>query len=175
MIIAIIVKSPFPEGRIGTEEEQDWYQSLVLAAALARRYQSEYPRFLIVTAFKRKGSAESEAQTYDRVLDKLAPEFPRTFIQKGFETIEQIDHIRRYGDAHVEKLFIVSTRFHYRRVRYLARGIRAVHVRSMLGRPRPSEVKIDLLLGILTPLIASRWVRPHYLAWLTRLRQQGEF
>ncbi len=170
MYFCLLAKSPHMNGRIGPKDMQDWRRILERAVALAREVPDA--KFLVVTAFQATGE-ESEACTYIRELAELAPDVPVVWIDKGYETVEQIEAIRRHAlDRPNEAFVIISTFLQYPRVRWLAWGMRVRHSWT-LGIPRLSEVPRDVLLIFAMPIIDLCGQRARYLRWLKARRRQG--
>lgn len=173
-IIVPIPKSPHPSGRTGPKVEQDWYQGLVRAAALAREVGDA--KILVITAFQAAGE-ESEASMYLRELKHLAPNARPLWIDRGYETVEQVELLRPFTearDAPDSEIIVISTFLHYWRVRWLARGMRLRH-ECVYGTPRFSEVPRDLVLTVLMPVIDLLGLRSAYLRWLKGRREKGTF
>lgn len=149
-LIVPITKSPHIKGRIGPVELQDWYQGINKAVLLFSRLPNS--KILVISNVHISGE-EHEADIYQRVLNEKSVEDKDLIIRKEcFETIAQIDAIKKIAEEQNYKLVFVSTFLHFPRVWWLARGMNVAHYIAF-GIPRPREALTDIVLTFLFPII----------------------
>ncbi len=150
-IIVPLTKSPLPDkGRIGPREKQDWYQSLILAKKLLAANENSF--IYIISKVRIKGVLP-EADLYEQTLEKLdVPKEKIVTIRRAYETTVQCRIAFEEAERENANLIIISTPFHYPRVRWICRGKAAKHYIAW-GQPRIKEMCTDIILIILFPLL----------------------
>ncbi len=150
-IIIPLTKSPLPDkGRIGPREKQDWYQSLVLAKKLANSIENSF--IYIISKVRIRGMI-AEADLYEQILEKIGvPKEKIVTIRRAYETTVQCRIAFEEAQKENANLIIISTPFHYPRVRWICRGKAAKHYIAW-GRPRTKEAFTDSMLMFLFPLL----------------------
>ena len=161
-------KSPWPEGRVGPREQQDWYR----AAIKAGRMQASAPdsKILLVSATKVEGT-KGDLFYYGELFDRSAPHV--VSIEAGLETVTQLGAAEWAAKKAEAKLVVISTWLHYPRVRWLCRGKNFEH-HWVFGIPRLKEVKNDVLLIFLFPLIDILGLRAWFLRRVLERREGGK-
>ena len=136
-----VTKSPHKGGRVGSVYLQDWYQGVKKAVGLLKKIPNS--KILIVSDVHIDGE-EHEADIYVRALRGLGVRGEDMIVVKDcYETIGQIDIIKRMAKEHKARLIFVSTFMHYPRVRWLTTGMKAKHYVAF-GIPRPREAVTDV-------------------------------
>lgn len=169
-VIYPVSKSPYPTGRVGAVEKQDWYRGLVKARELSQRLPNS--RILIVSATRILGE-KSDVWMYLAGLQSLnVAGDQKVVLDLGHETVGQIEAAVAYASQVGGKLVVVSTFLHYPRVRWICRGITAEH-HIVFGIPRPREVLTDLALMVLFPVIDILGGRDWFVRKVRARRERG--
>lgn len=169
--IVPLTKSPHPTGRIGPTRYQDWFRSLILAKTVLNRLKSAQ---ILIISNVHVAQEQSEAELYSDALTSLGVVDKNIRIMKeAQETIGQIDIAHRLAKNENAKLIIISTLFHYPRVRWLSRNIEARHLIAV-GIPRPREAVTDLVLSLLFPLLELTGKKKWFMEAVTARRIKGK-
>lgn len=167
-----LTKSPWPTGRVGAMQAQDWYRGVVLAKNLLSTFT---PSEILILTNVAIPNERSEQEMYAQALAecRVPPEQVRCILD-GYETIEQIeiaDALARREDA---QLVVISTWTHYPRVRWLSRGRKFLHYIAW-GIPRPRDLFTDAILTLLFPALDILGLRDRWLESLRKRRISGKF
>lgn len=145
-----LTKSPWSSGRVGKIEYQDWYRVLVRTKKLIDS-NPESRVALISNVFGDRSVLEVDI--YNKYLLNLGlSENNIVSYKECFETSEQIYKATDISRELGLDLVIISTLFHYPRVRWIGRNINADYI-VCLGIPRPIEMVTDVLLTFAYPIV----------------------
>ena len=170
--IVPITKSPHKRGRLGPVELQDWYQGVKKAVSLLKQIPDS--KILIVSDVHIDGE-EHEADIYVRALRGLGVGGEDMVVVKDcYETIGQVDMIKKIAKEQSYKLIFISTFLHFPRVWLLARGMNVKHYLA-LGLPRPREAITDIILSFLFPIIDVLGGRVWFQKKVLHRRKEGVF
>ncbi|RJQ34503.1 hypothetical protein C4568_02490 [Candidatus Parcubacteria bacterium] len=169
-LICPVLKSPWPEGRIGPEKYQDFYRVAVQAIEWQKLFGKDAD-LLVVSTFRR-GDFD-EADYYAALLDRLGGERIRV-IREGVETVGQIGTALCTARLEQARLHLGSTVPHLPRVRWLTRKNVNVHHFAVAGIPRPAEFFTDIILAIAFPVLDALGRREWFLAKTTERRSVGK-
>jgi vancomycin permeability regulator SanA len=165
-----VCKSPFTKGRIGEARHQDWFQGLKKAVRLSKKLRA---KTLVISGFTATGSM-SEADCYRRALCALGNgDDEMVLIRQGQETTEELEIAINLAEEENAKLVVVSTLFHYPRVRWICRGKKAEH-HMAIGLPRPKEMITDIILWFVYPIIEKIGKKDEFTNWLKNRRDGGK-
>ncbi len=178
-IIIPVTKGPHPQGRIGPLEWQDWYLQLVRTVSLS----CEMSAGILVISDVHIDGAEHEAYYYCDVLYQLgcSPCSDFTKLEAGQyidlrecqETIGQMERVKEICHEYGFNPIFVSTWFHYFRVRWLTRGMKATHYVSF-GLPRLLEAITDMILTFAFPVIDLAGKRRWFQEKIVGRRESGK-
>lgn len=171
-IIVPITKSPHTKGRIGPRELQDWYRGLAKTVFLQRKFLES--KILIISNVHIEGE-EHEADIYNKALQDLGIKREDIIVIKDcYETIGQIDTLKKINREGSYKLVLVSTWLHFGRVWWLARGMHVTHFIAF-GIPRPRESLTDIFLTFLFPIVDILGKREWFRQKVITRRKEGKF
>ncbi|MBA3789029.1 YdcF family protein [Patescibacteria group bacterium] len=149
-ILLPLTKSPWPRGRIGPPQMQDWYGSLNTCLSLLKKYEPS--KILILSSFQAAGEL-SEIEWYQWALEDLSiPSEDVLYISQAKETSEQIEIASSLAKEQDAELIIISTFLHYPRAQWLCRGKGFRHCVGW-GIPRPKEALTDIVLTFVFPVL----------------------
>ncbi len=169
MIYALpIAKSNWPEGRVGPTKMQDSYIILKVAADLARK--NIVDKLLIFSAFKTKNVKKIELDCMiEACKEEKVPEEKMIVRSVGYDTVSVIKFSIDFCKEQEADLLIVSSQFHYPRIRWIAwrlnkKGV-VMRYKIVFGIPRPQEMITDVALIFLYPIIDllgyAEWFTKH--------------
>jgi hypothetical protein len=168
-VCILLPKSPLPKkGRIGPEEKQDWYKSLVAAAGVGSDI------IILPCSVERGGIKES-----DYYIDHIR-RFTDTkiVVLGGMETVRQLYEARRWLlTRKVDSVVICVSFLHFLRVWYLTtlqKWPNKITFKVTGGYPRPREVFYDLILSLLFPVIIIGGGLRTYLRKVIKRRRKGK-
>lgn len=171
-MILPITKSPHSKGRLGPIKWQDWYRGLIKTQKLASA--NPQAKILVLSAVHIEGE-KTEALIYQLALEQMSfPAKQLIVIEKGYETIEQVEVAKQYANQNKAELLVISTFLHYPRVRWLFRGYRARHF-IVFGLPRPREILTDIVLNLIFPIIDLIGLRQWFKNQVITRRKKGKF
>jgi hypothetical protein len=172
LLIVPLTKSPWPRGRIGPLECQDWFSSVRIAVRLQRSHESSV---ILIVSDLHVQNESSEQEWYALALRK-AGAAPGTYIQRkqAYETLEQLEVVEEMARAQPYRVAIISTFTHYPRVRWLCRGKGYEHYVAW-GIPRLRDVLTDAVLMVAFPILDLMGARAWFRALLKRRRTAGKF
>lgn len=157
--------------RIGGVGDQDWFQSVAVAARKLRRNDSAQ---ILIVSCNRFLEGKKEVEVYVEALEKLGVDMSRVkVIEEGDETVSQIEAALRHSDPLEHKLFLVSP-LHSWRVKWILRRNERAEVRSVFGLPRPSEALTDIAMTFLFPIIDIFGKREWFLKKVATRRADGQ-
>jgi vancomycin permeability regulator SanA len=167
-----LTKSPHARGRFGARKLQDYYRGLEIAVKELKA--NPEAKILVLSAFQQKGDLP-EREIYKNCLLELKVPEERILVDvSGYETIGQIERMRKLVDEG-SSVVIVSTFMHYPRVRWLCRSLPRVSHRIAWGIPRPSELVTDIILNVAFPILDVCGLRTWFVHKVTARRQGGTF
>lgn len=170
--IVPITKSPHKRGRLGPVQLQDWYQGVKKAVTLFRRTPNST---VLVISNVHIQEEEHEADIYKKTLSKFNIHDENLLVVKDcYETIGQIDMIKKIAKEQSYKLIFISTFLHFPRVWWLARGMNVKHCVAF-GLPRPREAITDIILSFLFPIIDVLGGRVWFQEKVVGRREEGKF
>ncbi len=184
-LVVPLAKSAWPEGRLGYLEDQDWYCALRYAIRLyttAKYDNNLVVRLLTASGFQHADSSLPEIEQYRIVLEKYAFTEGEDYIllREGIDTFTQLDAIFKYAkENHVKEIHLVSTRLHYLRIRWICwrdgrKNVMHHTPKGFGGIPRLSEIKNDIILTILMPIIDILGKRAKFQAYVASRRAKGK-
>ena len=171
-IYGIMPKSPWPQGRIGSEFMQDWYAQCTEAAEQVRKHKHRGIEIVVSSETHVKG-AEREDRYYRDALGHLGV-IP-TLLCKGTETESHICALGEYAATREADLVIIVTKAHYWRVRWICwrQGVKASLIK-VAGWARPSELRSDWVLTFLYPIIDLCGLKGRFLQLVRTRRDSGK-
>src|SRR5689334_10546083 len=139
-VIAILTKSPHPEGRKGRKDLQDWYKECKDAFSL---YKNTPESEVVVTSAVKINGAKREEDYYREVLEEMG--INAVYLNKGLETTEQLEVFKKYVEENKAKLILIVTWTHILRVLWVAKRMKipVSKYKISLGLPRPRELITD--------------------------------
>ena len=181
-----LAKSPWPKGRIGPKERQDWYIALSKAVSVSRTMNAG---ILIISGVFVKGVLP-EFQYYrdelvkmglTRIVDYDWGKLGKDRFIELYENQETVGQIEGAAEVCWKRDFypiFVSTWLHYPRVRWLTRSgtfyFEAEH-HAVFGIPRPREAITDIILMVLFPLIDWFGLRTWFQEKVIARRKTGRY
>ncbi len=143
-----IVIFPIPKtftGRIGKDHWQDWYHIL----SNTKKLQEMHPEALviIVTAMKPR-QGQYEADVYYKAC-KMFGIKNLTIVRETYETFGQIKYVEEYQRTHsTDSIILVTSIFHFLRVKYLATTLTVSH-KIAYGLPPVPELLTEPIMLLL--------------------------
>lgn len=177
-IIAILPKSPHPEGRRGVLLKQDWFRQCELAVDMWNDDDS----IVVASALQIKG-ADPEREYYSEALAykfrgrKIKKCYDvATIINEGVETVGQIEAMYKFAKTQEGEFVMIVTFSHYPRVAWICRrhGINC-QLKVAWGIPRTRELFTDAILTIAYPILDLLELEPWFIRKVTERRLRGEF
>ena len=163
-----IAKSNWPEGRVGPEKLQDSYRIIKVAVNFVKNETVD--KLLIFSAFKTKHVKKIELDCMiDTCKFEKLPEGKMIVRSVGYDTISVIQYAIDVCKDDSADLLIVSSQFHYPRIRWITsrmdtKGVLVTH-KMVWGITRPQETLTDILLIFIYPVIDlfgfSLWFTNH--------------
>jgi hypothetical protein len=169
-ILALVTKSPWPQGRIGKINQQDWYQTCVLASLLHKKINNSE---VIVSSAAKIKDAKQEEEYYIEAMKGLNT--PLITLRKGYETITQLEIFKEYATERSAKLILLTTWSHYPRVKWvcLRHNIKC-EVKFSKGLPRPWELFTDAVIFFPYIIISLIGLEKWFVKKVTKRRQSGK-
>lgn len=150
IILAIVTKSPWPEGRYGPLEWQDWIRACIDAAL----WKKAMPKAqIVVPCATQPVVGPPEVEYYVQAFRGLGYEIEA--IREGYETLAQIKIFGRLAKERNADLVLFTTWTHYPRVVWICWrcGVKARKFVVAWGIPRPREALTDLVNTFLYPAL----------------------
>ncbi|MEI6553928.1 MAG: hypothetical protein WCO09_05165, partial [bacterium] len=140
-----MTKSPWPKGRIGPVEKQDWFKTCV---ATSQMHQQITGSEVVITSSTKIVGADWEEGYYIKAMKSLG--CPITTLGKGKESIAQLRLFQALAKEEKARLILIVTWSHYLRILWLCRRKR---IRAKIvvagGFPRPWELFTDIIMTFL--------------------------
>ena len=169
-ILAIVTKSPWPKGRIGRIERQDWYQTCVMASYMHRTILDSE---VVVSSATRVDGADNEEEYYKKIMCSLNT--PLVALGKGNETIVQLKLFKEMATTESAKLILLTTWSHYLRVLWLCwRQKVKAEIIAVKGIPRPTELITDIILTFVYPLVDICGLEKWFIRKVVNRRVKGK-
>jgi hypothetical protein len=164
--IVILTKSPWPEGRIGKEENQDWFKQCIIASRLKNEMNE-----IIVTSSTKVGELTERYYYFDAML-RLGIRIK--IFDKGCETISQLEEIKKIAGE--SEFFLIVTWTHFFRVKYLLKQMEMPNasIITAWGIPRPKELVTDVILTIASPIMYWFNLTEKFLNYTNARRASGK-
>lgn len=170
----IIPITKFPFHRRGPNEIQDWYRGLEKAKEFLGSFKKSGDKayILILSDVKADGFPHEGEYYYNTLIDKDVSPDDIVFIQKGQETIGQLQWIKDHYKN--ERVLIISVSIHAFRVRFICKrlSINASHC-TVPGAKRKKEMLTDIVLNVVFPFIEWFGLTPWFQKKVTRRRKMG--
>jgi hypothetical protein len=172
-VIAILTKSPHPEGRKGLVVLQDWYKECKDAVFLHKNTPNSE---IVITSAVHINGAEREEKYYVDVLKQLGEE-NIVVLGKGLETTEQLEVFKKYVEEKKAKLILIVTWTHFLRVLWMAKRmeIPVYKYKVSLGLPRPKELITDFIMTFVYPIYDLSGEKEVLIHWVKNRREGGKF
>lgn len=168
-----LTKSPHPQGRIGSQKNQDWYRALVKTRVLFFKFSPA--KILIISDVLLPGNIH-EADIYIKTLKSLGfTDNDIVLMKEAHETIGQIETAKKFAQEKNDELIVVSTFLHSLRAKYLFRGYKLIKHFSVFGIPRPREIFTDIILTFGLPLLDFLGLRNWFKRKINQRRSGGKW
>ena len=178
-------KSAWPEGRTGDPKRQDWYLVVEEAVRLYKDFGGPWDILIGVTGFTNAGSSNPEILYYKKAFEDFGLVEGKNFflIPDGIDTTTQLRAAYEFAALRNADLTIVSTLLHIDRVRWITwwdkinnlHHLKIVHFTPKeLGISRKEEVKNDIILKYLFPVIDILGMRQVFLKYVEKRRASGK-
>lgn len=151
-----IAKSNWPEGRVGPAKLQDSYRIQKKAVDLA--LAGKVDTVLVFSDFKPKNVKKIELNCMiDTCKAEGLPDDKMIIKSVGYDTLSVLKYAIDFSLENNADLVIISSQFHYPRVRWMAWRLNKGHVnlqhKVAFGIPRPMEGITDFILIFIYPII----------------------
>lgn len=170
-VYALIVKSPWSDGRIGPPSKQDWFRQCQKAVKLAT---SPGDRVIACSANRLPGTSTLETTSYQHVVRAL--EGSVEAYEEGTETVSHVLASQTQARALDAPLVLIVTWTHFLRAWFIVwRYNIQARIEVAWGLPRPREVFTDAGLTFLHPIMYWCGREAKLLEYVQGRRKAGTF
>jgi len=170
-ILGIVTKSPWPKGRRGSREKQDWYQTCIDAVCWKKVVQNAQ---IVVPCATQPTDGQREVEYYVQAVKELGGEIEA--IDEGYETVAQIKIFGRLARERKSDLILFTTFTHYPRIAWIC-WWNKIPVKKLVvawGIPRPREACTDLVLIFLYPMLDVLGLMDWFITKVINRRLEGK-